>query len=82
MFRYTLYFFISSRIEKNMFNRLNINIFMIAGLLVGIVFEVLLNFGQASMSDYFNLKAFLLFIILQVSLINAGNYLLKTFNFF
>ena len=65
-----------------MFNRLNINIFMIAGLLVGIVFEVLLNFGQASMSDYFNLKAFLLFIILQVSLINAGNYLLKTFNFF
>lgn len=72
-------FFISSRIEKNMFNRLNINIFMIAGLLVGIVFEVLLNFGQASMSDYFNLKAFLLFIILQVSLINAGNYLLKTF---
>ena len=79
MFRYTLYFFISSRIEINMFNRLNINIFMIAGLLVGIVFEVLLNFGQASMSDYFNLKAFLLFIILQVSLINAGNYLLKTF---
>ena len=75
-----LYIFLSVVVlKKNMFNRLNINIFMIAGLLVGIVFEVLLNFGQASMSDYFNLKAFLLFIILQVSLINAGNYLLKTF---
>ena len=55
-----LYIFLSVVVlKKNMFNRLNINIFMIAGLLVGIVFEVLLNFGQASMSDYFNLKAFL-----------------------
>ena len=39
-----LYIFLSVVVlKKNMFNRLNINIFMIAGLLVGIVFEVLLN---------------------------------------
>ena len=66
-----IYFYMQTfLLHKKCFSRLRMNGFVVIGIVCGMFVKVLLDFGQASMRQYLDIKSMVVYVLIVLLLIN------------